>query len=129
MSEYFIFRNQKALVSKVNSIAPEAVDFLCGLHLEGNTRQLFNLLERAMILSDKTCIDETLIRRSYGRIASLSIPTKAVHLRRDRNREDSAEEIKSALASCGGSHKLAAQLLGISDSTLYRRIRSLGLNV
>ena len=129
LSEYFIFRNQRALASKVNSIAPEAVDFLCGLHLEGNTRQLFNLLERAMILSDKTCIDETLIRRSYGRIASLSIPTKAVHLRRDRNREDSAEEIKSALASCGGSHKLAAQLLGISDSTLYRRIRSLGLNV
>lgn len=129
LAEYFILRHRQSLAPQVNSIDSEAIKFLCGLPLEGNTRQLFNLLERAMILSDRTNIDEALIRRAYGQAVPFSVPKRPVWFYRNRNCENMAEEIRAALAACGGSHKLAAQQLGISDSTLYRRIRALGLDV
>lgn len=129
LSEYFVLRHRQSLAPQVNSIDSKAINFLCGLPLEGNTRQLFNLLERAMVLSDGTSIDETLIRRAYGQAVPFSVLKRPAWLYRNKNCENMAEEIKAALAACGGSHKLAAQRLGISDSTLYRRIRALGLDV
>ena len=37
------------------------------------------------------------------------------------------EQISDALNKCGGNRKKAAQMLGVSDRTLYRRMKQYGL--
>ena len=37
------------------------------------------------------------------------------------------EQIKRALEACGGNRKVAADKLGISERTLYRKIKEYGL--
>jgi DNA-binding NtrC family response regulator len=38
------------------------------------------------------------------------------------------EQISNALEKCGGNRKKAAQMLGVSDRTLYRRMKQYGLD-
>ena len=38
------------------------------------------------------------------------------------------EQISDALNKCGGNRKKAAQMLGVSDRTLYRRMKQYGLD-
>ena len=38
------------------------------------------------------------------------------------------EQISDALNKCGGDRKKAAQMLGVSDRTLYRRMKQYGLD-
>jgi DNA-binding NtrC family response regulator len=99
----------------------------------GNVRELQNSLERAVILCDSDTIRPEDLRLDDGEgrgpsladIVDLSGSLAEVSRRTVALAEE--ETIRLALAETGGDRTVAAKRLGISASTLSRRIKALGL--
>ena len=93
----------------------------------GNVRELRNVVTAALIRASETtvrCADLPPEVRSPGRTASHRAGTSSPQ--RPEHRAE-RERIRAALKETEGNRSAAADLLGISRSTLYRRLRSLDL--
>jgi two-component system response regulator HydG len=109
------------------TISPEAVKMLTGYHWPGNVRELENVIERAIILTTKnTILPEdfpTVIRESHKRTTEAD----------DDGAEDKTlEEIEKlhiirTLDKYSWNQKQASELLGISTTTLWRKLKSYGM--
>ncbi len=78
----------------------------------GNVRQLENLLERSVVLG------EAMMHTTMTLVSPAKTSKKLVADRHD------AAHIQSVLAACQGDRALAAQRLGISRTTLWRKLRA-----
>ncbi len=122
-------------------LSPPAIEALVAFEWSGNVRQLRNCLERAILLSDNNMItprelppeiayrtDKTSVSVSYNSPQSNGVgsfqnssPTNL--------RESERQQIINALEKTGWHRGKTAELLGISPSTLYRRLREYDLDV
>jgi DNA-binding NtrC family response regulator len=116
-------------------VSPSAMDALVSYSWPGNVRQLRNALERAVIMCDN------------GRIGSKDLPTEVLAGSRGPQgsfvsfpdsstsgvpinlRQTERQQIINALKQTGWHRGKTAELLGISPSTLYRRLRGYELEV
>jgi DNA-binding NtrC family response regulator len=120
-------------------LTPDALEALCNYHWPGNVRQLRNCLERAILMSngDRISLKELppeiiMPVHSLATAVNQTIETiKAI----DSNSESSVplheverQQIISALERTGWHRSKTAELLGISPSTLYRRLRAYNLD-
>lgn len=126
---------QKIAGVNAPELTPQAVDALISYSWMGNVRQLRNCLERAVLLSDNGRIttkelppevvyktNETVVSVSYN------TPTENVAASFQNStptalREIERQQILNALEQTGWHRGKTAELLGISPSTLYRRLR------
>lgn len=96
----------------VPKLSNRALAELRQYHFPGNIRELKNILDRAVVLSDGGRIDpEHLVFEA----AALSVPPPA-------GDDDEARRIAEALQQTGGNQTRAAELLGISRRTLVNRL-------
>ncbi|HNJ73144.1 MAG TPA: helix-turn-helix domain-containing protein, partial [bacterium] len=87
----------------------------------GNIRELRNVIERAVILSDgEELYSAQLLRFIYDNPSSDSNTMDLKHVER--------EHIRKILQKTGGHKADAARLLGIGLTTLYRKIEEYALN-
>ncbi len=107
------------------TVTPEAMALLEAYDYPGNVRELRNILERAVLLSDGRTIgagdlpDEL----HLGAVsATASTPDSK------ECADDEAAQLAKIAYSFSGSRKMLAEQLGISERTLYRRLASLGLS-
>jgi len=101
-------------------VTPAAQTALVGYAWPGNIRELRNVIERAVLLSDGGPIEVAhlqLQRRSTPPPEAL--PAALEQLERDR--------IMAALAQTGGNQTEAAKLLGIARRTLVNRLTTYDL--
>ncbi|UCD19559.1 MAG: sigma-54-dependent Fis family transcriptional regulator [candidate division WOR-3 bacterium] len=75
----------------------------------GNIRELRHVIERAAILSDSQHID----------VQHLGLP----HIKRRSLTQLQSEEIERVVQGCGGNMSEAANILGVSRATLYRKLK------
>jgi DNA-binding NtrC family response regulator len=122
-------------------IAPNALEALRVFDWSGNVRQLRNCLERAVLLSDNGLITtrelppEVVFRTekpsfsvSYG--SPTSNGANSFHNAAPNNLRDvERQQIIGALEKTGWHRGKTAEILGISPSTLYRRLREYELDV
>lgn len=105
-------------------LAPEAVALLQAYPYPGNVRELRNILERASLLADgETIQPEHLpeeLRSSPSRRTLLPASERPASLP-----ELERQALMNRLAHHRGSRKALADELGISERTLYRRLRKL----
>jgi DNA-binding NtrC family response regulator len=121
-------------------LTPESLEALRAYHWPGNVRQLRNCLERAVLLSDNGRITLSELPPEVARPASFvrtgmpapagspaSVaapdPTGAPSSLREVERQ----QILAALEQTGWHRGKTAEILGISPSTLYRRLRDYNL--
>ena len=105
----------------VRGFTPEAEAFLESQEWKGNVRQLHNAVERALILSDEEYLDRPLLLQAMGLSEA---PTPAL----PRPKPVSAlakEKIAAALQEERGNRERTALRLGISKTTLWRRLREI----
>jgi DNA-binding NtrC family response regulator len=122
--------------SNVPEVAPEVMDKLREYNWPGNVRQLRNCLERAVLLAndDRITINELppeVAGRTNGSMAFVSVtPGASVETSGGAPtalRDVEKQQIIAALEQTGWHRGKTAALLGISPSTLYRRLRDYNL--
>ena len=128
--EYLIERYAKKTGKKIKTITKKSLDLFQAYDWPGNIRELQNVVERAVILSDGETfsVDEKWLKHESSQESRRgSIPDGA--LSRDRKRERAF--IEAALADSEGrvsGPSGAANRLGIPRQTLESKIRSLGID-
>lgn len=114
----------------VPDISPAALAELAERPWPGNIRQLQHEIERAFVFSDGVTIGVEDLSQMPARLGAAAPPTtpRDVQSRDLKNviAELQNEQIREAIAACGGNKKKAAALLGISRSFLYKKLTEMG---
>jgi transcriptional regulator with PAS, ATPase and Fis domain len=104
---------------------------LLGQHAwPGNIRELRNVLERAALLSDDSRLSVADIRAAIGPIKSHqhTAHSPVRETLKQASERFERQMIEAALSECEGNVPLAAELLGVGRSTLYKKMVALGVN-
>jgi DNA-binding NtrC family response regulator len=131
----------RQLTSNPTDVTPDALDSLRSYSWPGNVRQLRNCMERAVLLSNDNRITPNElppeVARSNGSMAFFSAPSTGVASmpvtgemgasNTGSLRDIEKQQIIAALEKTGWHRGKAAEMLGISPSTLYRRLRDYNL--
>jgi formate hydrogenlyase transcriptional activator len=127
--EYLINRYSKKAGKKFTSIAKSTLELFQAYAWPGNIRELQNVIERAVVLSDSEifAIDETWLKTQPPSVSRSNpgVPLSASLADRER------ELIETALAETGGrlsGKSGAAAKLGILRQTLQSKISYLGID-
>lgn len=92
----------------------------------GNIIQVNSFLERLVLTANHRSIDENAVSRLWKQMFPEHLPEEGVSLAAEQSRE--AQRIVQALARNDGNRALTARELGISTTTLWRKIKKLGLD-
>jgi transcriptional regulator of acetoin/glycerol metabolism len=105
------------------SFTPAALEQLKRYDWPGNVRELRNTIENATVFADGGTADIDILPPHMTEPASAgSTPAKHYPIRDER------QEIEQAVIACGGNISAACKALGISRSTLYRRMARNGID-
>ena len=120
----FISRFDRIQNKSVQGIDVEALSLLMAHDWPGNIRELENVVERAFVLCSEGRIDiRHLPEELTGYAAAATVGT---NLRMTRDMHD-AQAIRAALERSGFNQLAAARELGIHKTTLFRRMKRLGI--
>jgi DNA-binding NtrC family response regulator len=116
-------RNSAIAAKRSVRVAPEAMELLTRYQWPGNVRELENLIERALILCDAGVIEPEHLPlgvRLEPAMGGTEDDGPLVSLEELERRY-----VKRVLDACGGHRQKAADILGISERNLYRKIKEL----
>ncbi|MCH7680875.1 sigma-54-dependent Fis family transcriptional regulator, partial [candidate division KSB1 bacterium] len=117
----------KKLGKKEDAIEGDALELLTKYRWQGNVRELENVIERSLIMSNTDKITERDLPPhvknvpALGASGSFEIPDEGLFLA-----EVEKKLIKNALNKAGGNKSKAAKLLGITRRKLYSMMDRLG---
>ncbi|MCM3670383.1 sigma 54-interacting transcriptional regulator [Mesobacillus maritimus] len=124
---HFIGDLHQNIQKKIDGFDEEAMEILKSYHWPGNIRQLRNIVERAMILSQKEWIDKETVLLAGGKDFS-HIQIKHQNNQKEQTHEKGRlheyerEYILEVLNQVNGNKTEAAKILGIGRTTLWRKI-------
>jgi two-component system, NtrC family, response regulator AtoC len=131
LTRYFLDRHGARLGLAIERVTPAAMAILLAYPWPGNIRELENVLERSMILTDGTELDvDDLpedIRRGEARVGSSSAFSGDDLSVKRRTAELEKDLIGRALEKTGGNRTKAADLLQLSPRALRYKIQDYGL--
>jgi len=125
--EYFIGRFGKKAGKKFRTIDKTTLKAFEAYSWPGNIRELQNVIERAVILSDSDtfCVDATWLKQEPLEVSSPTVALNGALLRQEKGM------IEAALAKSRGrisGPRGAAARLGLPTRTLDSKIKRLGIN-
>jgi transcriptional regulator with PAS, ATPase and Fis domain len=124
--EHFIQRFNRLQHKSIAGISGEALSLLMAHHWPGNIRELENVIERSFILCDASHIGIAHLPEELT--AGGKLNTHAPGIRSARQLLD-IQAIHSALEHNNYNRLAAAKELGIHKSTLFRKIKKLGISL
>lgn len=125
LAEHFL-RKYSAMNSKqVKGFTKRAMAKLVGLRWEGNVRELENVVERAVVLSTESLIDEDAIPTVDSATAEQFFGSATGDFPTIEQLEK--RYIELVMEKTAGRKERAAQILGINRRTLYRKQKEYGL--
>jgi transcriptional regulator with GAF, ATPase, and Fis domain len=125
--EYFVDRYTSQAGKKITGIAKKSMELLQSYKWPGNIRELQNVIERSVIISDS----ENLFIDESWFVGPAGPPDSAIQPFAEKLASQEREMIESALAESKGrvsGPRGAAAKLGIPQSTLDSKIKALKIN-
>jgi PAS domain S-box-containing protein len=122
--EQFVTRFNRLQQKNVQGIAAEALSLLMAYDWPGNIRELENAIERAFILCNDGAIA---IAHLPGELTAHGTATEVEADMRSAHDILDAQAIRAALERNAFNRLAAARDLGIHKTTLYRRMKKLGI--
>jgi DNA-binding NtrC family response regulator len=125
LSYYFLKKHSVLQKKNVVEISQEVLALLMNYDFPGNVRELENIIERGVALTNGTSIEAAQLPED---LKELSIRT----FRKKEGKFPSLEEQETAyinwvLKEVGGNKTVAAQILGIDRVSLWRKLKKYGL--
>lgn len=113
-------------------LSPEVIEKLLSYNYPGNIRELRNLIERAVILAGGNTITPDdivfenqnflLQQQDTAKVVQSSLITETFSQDLSHTSRLTTHQVAEALKQCNGHRSKAAQLLGVSERTIYRHI-------
>ena len=116
--QYFLPRLSARVRKRVSGFTPQALDLLTAYSWPGNVRELKNTIERALNLASGDTITEADLP------AAITLKTPAAAAQAVTELSD-REQLEAVLDRCRWNQSRAAATLGISRTTLWRKMREL----
>jgi transcriptional regulator with PAS, ATPase and Fis domain len=118
IAKFFLDRFAKLNDKPVETIAPQALELLCGYDWPGNVRELENAIERAVVLANGVELEARHLPTQVRPIGITGMPQIPGATMAEIERYAILESLKAA----GGSTSKAAEMLGISPRTIQYRL-------
>ncbi len=130
--EGFMARSSNAMGKTITGVTPEAMRLLTAYRWPGNIRELENVIDRAVILAKHARLDvedlpEEIRFHSDAPAMAVDDREEATGSLKDALKPPERELILKVLAEVRWNRSEAAKRLGIHRSTLYHKIRQLGI--
>ncbi len=120
--QFFLDKYNRKMNSRAR-LADGVMEQLVAYDYPGNVRELENMVEQAVALSTEGVIStDDILPQPTSRVASSRGKTLA-----DMVDDAEREAVKAALRECDGNRERAAEVLGISPTTLWRKMTRLGV--
>lgn len=123
--EHFIGRFNVRTGKRITGVSPEVLGLFMRHEFPGNIRELENIMEHAFVLCRDTFISLEHLPQDLRGSTAAEFSTAAVG--RASLRDAEADIIRSLLAEHSGSRIKTARALGVDTSTLWRKMKRLGI--
>ncbi len=124
--DYFVARLNRKLKRDFRGVTNEGLRRLLRYQWKGNVRELQNVIERAMILEDNDLITPASFPSN---LVVQTHPAETIGPLKDAVRRFERDYINRILQATNGDKQLAAELLGVSVSSIYRRLQAFELEL
>jgi PAS domain S-box-containing protein len=111
----FFLEKHAARMNRKLALTSKALDELTRYNWPGNIRELQNVIERILATLKGSKIDYEIVRQHLEDQHETDIRSQVIR--------DEIEEIREAIILTRGNHTEAARILGISRSTLWRKLK------
>ena len=123
--EHFIRAFNVKMDKKITGVSPEVMQFFMTYDFPGNIRELENIIEYAVVLCRNSIITISQIPQELKNLSPEIKPAPAV--KTPPLKEAEAQAVLAALRKHAGHRGKAAQELDIDKSTLWRKMKKLGI--
>ena len=119
LAHHFLEKFAREMGKTVEGLTSDAHELLQAYSWPGNVRELKNVMERAVVLSRDTMVDESAL--------TFICPEKKLAFAGTRLCDVEADHIRNVLENCGWNISRSARQLGIDRGTLCRKMKKYGI--
>ena len=119
--EHFIRKFNLLKGRSIQGVTPETLSFLLGQPFPGNIRQLANIIEYTFITCKEDVIDMEHLPKDLVKVQ------EDQHSLLSSNEYEEAEKIRAILEQYPQNRPEAARVLGMSRTTLWRKMKKYGI--
>jgi transcriptional regulator with PAS, ATPase and Fis domain len=123
LTHHFLQKYSRAFCKEVNRVSPEVLEILSQYPFPGNVRELENIMERAVALTDEPEISIRDLPSDLRELSmvSLDLPENVTLEEKEKT------YIREVLLKTRHRKTLAAEILGIPRTTLWRKMKQYGI--
>ena len=119
--DYFFKKSQNEMKKPIRKVDEQVMNFLLSYHYPGNVRELKNIIERLVVLSDNGIVETDFLPVSRHENKRKELPSLDKGLREVR-KEVEKEYIQSMLLKNNYNMSKTAEMLGITRRQLFNKV-------
>src|SRR6056297_3301 len=124
--DFFIERLNGKFKKNISGIEPEALAYLENHDFKGNIRELENMIERAMVLTNRERLSTSDFSKDV--VDSIEHPEKTSYFSGEDLKTVERKIIAEAIEYFEGSRRKTAEALGITERTLRNKLKAYSLD-